>query len=282
MHMQENGLARLSQMVYDYCGLGFQDRQYILQDKISKRVVELGLNFEGYCDYLRKSPIEWDVLIELLTINETYFYREEDQLNECCSLVLPMLKSKNIDRPLRIWSAACSSGEEPYTLAMLIQETGLFSPGSVVIIATDINRKVLQKAEKGWYHNSSFAFRRIPENLLKKYFIEENGGYQIKPSTRKMVKFQHLNLLNEVKVGEIGEVDIIFCRNVLIYFDRDKTQQVIRSLHRNLAIGGYLFLGHAESITDTNMGLQKVRSDKSFYYRKESDQNETVRCIGSR
>ncbi|WP_410893289.1 CheR family methyltransferase [Neobacillus sp. 204] len=280
--MQENGLANLSQIIYDYCGLGFHDRLSILRDKISKRVNQLGLTYEDYCKYLTTAPGEWDVVIELLTINETYFYREEDQLKECCSFVLPLMKEKNRDRPLRIWSAACSSGEEPYTLAMLIQEAGRFLPGTVEIIATDINKKVLQKAEKGWYHNSSFAFRRIPETLLKKYFIDENGGYQIKASTKKMVKFYHLNLLHKDEVAEIGEVDIIFCRNVLIYFDQDKTKQVIQSLYRNLAPAGYLFLGHAESITDPNMGFQKVRSDKSFYYRKESDQDETIRCISGR
>ncbi len=282
IHMQENGLAKLSQIIHDYCGLGYNDRLSILRDKISKRVNELGLTYGDYCEYLTTSTAEWDVLVELLTINETYFYREENQLNECCSFVLPLMKDRNRDRPLRIWSAACSSGEEPYTLAMLIQETGRFLPGTVEIIATDINKKVLLKAEKGWYHNSSFAFRRIPEALLKKYFIDENGGFQIKASTKKMVKFQHLNLLHEDKIADIGEVDIIFCRNVLIYFDQDKTKRVIRSLYGNLTHGGYLFLGHAESITDPNMGFQKVRSDKSFYYRKESDQDETIRCISGR
>ncbi|MEH7073166.1 CheR family methyltransferase [Neobacillus drentensis] len=280
--MQETGLAKLSKIIHDYCGLGYHDRLTILRDKISKRVNELGLTYEDYCNYLTKTNEEWDVVIELLTINETYFYREEDQLNECCSFVLPLMKDKNKNRPLRIWSAACSSGEEPYTLAMLIQETGLFLPGSVEIIATDINKKVLQKAEKGWYHNSSFAFRRIPERLLKKYFIDENDGYQINASTKRMVKFQQVNLLHENQLTEIGQVDIIFCRNVLIYFDQDKTKRVIQSLYRNLTPTGYLFLGHAESITDSSMGFQKVRSDKSFYYRKESNQDETIRYFSSR
>ncbi|MEH7155087.1 CheR family methyltransferase [Neobacillus drentensis] len=273
---------KLSKIIHDYCGLGYHDRLTILRDKISKRVNELGLTYEDYCNYLTKTNEEWDVVIELLTINETYFYREEDQLNECCSFVLPLMKDKNKNRPLRIWSAACSSGEEPYTLAMLIQETGLFLPGSVEIIATDINKKVLQKAEKGWYHNSSFAFRRIPERLLKKYFIDENDGYQINASTKRMVKFQQVNLLHENQLTEIGQVDIIFCRNVLIYFDQDKTKRVIQSLYRNLTPTGYLFLGHAESITDSSMGFQKVRSDKSFYYRKESNQDETIRYFSSR
>ncbi|MDQ0199590.1 CheR family methyltransferase [Neobacillus ginsengisoli] len=279
MILQENGLVKLSQIIHDYCGLSYTDRLPMLKEKISKRLTELGLTYWEYCRYLNMKPLEWEVLVELLTINETYFYREENQLNECCSLVLPKIKEKKSDRPLRIWSAACSTGEEPYTLAMLIQETGVFPPGSVEIIATDINKKVLQKAKNGWYHHGSFAFRRIPENLLKKYFSDQNGGYQINHTTKKMVQFQHLNLLNHETVEQIGKVDVIFCRNVLIYFDQDTTKKVIHHLHRNLTPGGFLFLGHAESITDMALGFQKVDSGKTFYYRKEPDKDETVRCI---
>lgn len=280
--MEDNGLVKLAEIIYDHCGLGYKDRLPVLKEKISKRIMDLGLSYWEYCGFLKKSAMEWDILVELLTINETYFYREENQLNECCSVVLPLLKEKNRNRPLRIWSAASSTGEEPYTLAMLIHESGLFQPGSVEIIATDINKKVLQKAEKGWYHNGSFAFRRIPKNLLEKYFSEEDGGYQIKAFIKKMVKYQHLNLLNEDKIAQIGEFDVIFCRNVLIYFDQETTNRVIRSLHKKLTPGGYLFLGHAESVTEMSMGFQRVNSDMTFYYRKESDQNETVQCFSSR
>lgn len=282
MIMQDNGLGKLSKIIYDYCGLRFTDRLPTLHDKISKRVKELGLSYWEYCGYLNDAAGEWDVLVELLTINETYFYREENQLNDCCSVVLPLLKEKIWNRPLRIWSAACSTGEEPYTLAMLIQESGRFPPGTVEIIATDINKKVLQRAEKGWYNQGSFAFRRIPENLLKKYFSIKDGGYQINESTRRMVKYQYLNLLNEPKVEQIGKVDVIFCRNVLIYFDQETFKRVIRSLHQNLTPEGYLFLGHAESITDMALGFQKVDSEKTFYYRKEPDQDEAIWSISGR
>ncbi|MEH7251807.1 protein-glutamate O-methyltransferase CheR, partial [Neobacillus niacini] len=276
------GLVRLSHMIKEHCGLSFNERLSTLKKKVSNRVTELGVSFSGYCDYLIQHPVEWDVMIELVTINETYFYREENQLIECSSVVLPMLKKKIFGRPIRIWSAACSTGEEPYTLAMLIHETGLFSPGSVEIIATDINKKVLEKANMGWYHQGSFAFRRIPENLLKKYFTQKDSGYQINDSIKKMINFQHLNLLNKQKAAQVGEVDVIFCRNVLIYFDQETTRQVIQSLHKNLSPDGYLFLGHAESITDTNLGFQKAYSEKTFYYRKETDQDETVPYISSR
>jgi chemotaxis protein methyltransferase CheR len=277
--MEDKGLIDLSQVIYQNCGLSYIDRLSVLKEKTLKRLLELELKYFEYIEYLKTSPMEWDILIELLTINETYFYREENQLNECCSIVLPLMKKKVSDRPLRIWSAACSSGEEPYTLAMLIQETGQFLPGTVEIIATDINKKVLQKAEKGWYHRGSFAFRRIPPNLLSKYFTEQDNGYQIKPAIKNMVKFQHFNLLNDEKVSIIGQVDVIFCRNVLIYFDQVTTKRVIRNLQQHLTPEGYLFLGHAESITDMAMGFQKVDSDKTFYYRKETDQDETVQCI---
>jgi chemotaxis protein methyltransferase CheR len=278
----DTGLVRLSKTIKDYCGLSFNDRISTLEKKVENRVKELGISFSGYCDYLIQNPLEWDIMIDLVTINETYFYREENQLIECSAIVLPMLKKIRFGRPLRIWSAACSTGEEPYTLAMLIQETGLFPPGSVEIIATDINKKVLEKARKGWYHKGSFAFRRIPEHLLSKYFSPKDSGYQIIDPIQKMIKFQYLNILDQQKFGLIGKVDVIFCRNVLIYFDQETTKQVIDTLHKNLSPDGYLFLGHAESITDTDLGFQKACSDKTFYYRKETDQNETVPCISSR
>jgi chemotaxis protein methyltransferase CheR len=278
--MNDLGLEKLSEIIYDFCGLVYSDRLFILKDKISKRLSELGLSTMDYCFYLNRTPSEWDILIELLTINETYFYREENQLKECCSSVLPLLRDSNRGRPLRIWSAACSTGEEPYTLAMLIHESGRFLPGTVEIIATDINKKVLNKAEKGWYHSGSFAFRRIPESLLGKYFSEEDGGYQIKPVIKKMVHFKHLNLLDEKRTkSEIGQVDVIFCRNVLIYFDQNTFNRVIKSLHTHLTPGGFLFLGHAESIRDMAIGFEKIDSDRTFYYRKESRQDETVQCI---
>jgi chemotaxis protein methyltransferase CheR len=280
--MDEIGLIKLSHMIKDYCGLSFNERLSTLQKKVDNRIVELGVTYADYCDYLTRNPAEWDIMIELVTINETYFYREENQLIECSSVVLPLLKKKRFGGPIRIWSAACSTGEEPYTLAMLIQETGHFLPGSIEIIATDINKKVLEKANKGWYHKGSFAFRRIPENLLEKYFTPIDSGYQIKDSIKKMVNFQNVNLLNKQKIAQIGEVDIIFCRNVLIYFDHMTTKQVIESLHKTLAPDGYLFLGHAESITESDLGFQKAYSEKTFYYRKETKQDETVSYFSSR
>jgi chemotaxis protein methyltransferase CheR len=269
--MQDSGLVRLSEIIYDYCGLSYADRLPNLEQKIKKRVSELGASYQEYCDFVKRSPQEWDVIVELLTVNETYFYREENQLIECCSIVLPKLKDIARNRPLRIWSAACSTGEEPFTLAMMILDSGKFLPGTVEIIATDINKRVLQKAETGLYNRGSLAFRRIPEKMLKKYFLEKDDHYQIMPNVRKMVQFKEINLLNKMQLKQIGEVDIIFCRNVLIYFDQLTNKQVIRSLHQVLSPGGYLFLGHAESISDIDIGFNKVDSDKTFYYRKETD-----------
>ncbi|MGJ7909821.1 CheR family methyltransferase [Neobacillus sp. LXY-1] len=269
--MIDHDLMKLSQLIYHYCGLNYNGRLLSLKDKLAKRVGELGLSYGDYSSYLAKFPAEWDLLVEILTINETYFYREEHQLNECCHTVLPMLKEMKGNRPIRIWSAACSTGEEPYTLAMLIQETRKFPQGSVEIIATDINKKVLQKAETGWYHKGSFAFRRIPDLFMKKYFQEQNNGFKIDDSIQKMVTFRHLNLLETSRSSFLSDIDVVFCRNVLIYFDQDTTKKVISHLHRKLSPGGFLFLGHAESITELGLGFQKVDSHKTFYYRKDTD-----------
>ncbi|MHC0038154.1 CheR family methyltransferase [Pseudoneobacillus sp. C159] len=270
--MQDFGLDKLSELVYDYCGLRYFDRLSVLKDKTTKRLLELGVSsYWDYCSFIKKNKSEWDILVEILTINETYFYREESQLVECCSVILPQLKEQIKNRPIRIWSAACSSGEEPYTIGMLLQESGNFKNGEIEIIATDINKKVLEKAKKGWYHQGSFAFRRIPKPLMDKYFSIVDGGYKISETLQKMVEFKYLNLLDEGNISQIGEVDIIFCRNVLIYFDQDTIKRVIGHLHQNLKPNGYLFLGHAESITELGLGFKKVDSDKTFYYRKELD-----------
>lgn len=183
--MHDIGLVRLSHIIKDYCGLSFNERLSTLKKKVDNRITELGVTYSDYCEYLTRNPLEWDIMIELVTINETYFYREENQLIECSSVVLPMLKKKRFGGPIRIWSAACSTGEEPYTLAMLIQETGQFLPGSIEIIATDINKRVIEKAKKGWYHQGSFAFRRIPENLLKNTLHLSIQGIKLKNQSKK-------------------------------------------------------------------------------------------------
>ena len=266
--MDTFGLIQLAELIYEYCGIDFFKNLSSLESKISERLKELGLSCWEYGGYLRVEPKEWDTLIDLITVNETYFFREENLLEEFQKVILPKYKDRTPNNPLRIWSSACSSGEEPYTLAILSEETGLFETGAVEIIASDIDKKVLEKARRGLYNKKSFSFRTMPKEILEKYFVSFGDEYRVKDSIRAMVDFRRLNLLDENIAEMIGEVDIIFCRNVLIYFDAKAINRVVDSLYKVLKVGGYLFLGHAETITGMNTGFETIYAPSTFYYRK--------------
>jgi len=265
--MERFVIKHFSQLVYDFCGLNFQNNLTTLESKIVKRLQTLNLTLWEYIKYLERNPTEWDQVVEILTINETYFYREDHQLNELIQNVLVEWKDRKT-KPIKIWSAACSTGEEPYTLAMLIQETGLFAEGQIEIMATDINKKVLQLASQGTYSKRSLSFRRIPDYLLTKYFVETSDSFEVNQSTKRMVHFRHLNLLDPLNMSKMMDFDIIFCRNVLIYFDQPTIFKVVSSFYQSLKNPGYLFLGHAENISTMKTGLQTVNRQNTFYYRK--------------
>lgn len=266
--MDTFGLIQLAEQIYNYCGIDFFKNLSSLESKIFERLKELGLSCWEYGGYLRSEPTEWDNLIELITVNETYFFREENLLEEFQKAILPQYKNRTPNNPLRIWCAACSSGEEPYTLGMLIKETGLFEPGAVQIIASDINKKVLEKANEGLYKKNSFTFRNMPEGMLDKYFEQFEKEYKVIDSIRNMVDFRHINLLDKNLVCRVEKTDIIMCRNVLIYFDLKAIQKIVNSLYDILKPGGYLLLGHAETITGLNNGFETIYTPSTFYYRK--------------
>jgi chemotaxis protein methyltransferase CheR len=262
---QDPSLWRLASLIYERCGIDYRDNMFSFAVKAGTRMKALGMTCYQYLGYVEHQPDEWDALIEAITINETYFFREEQQLEELVRVVLPALEGRE---EIRIWSAACSTGEEPYTLAMTILESGLVPLSRVHIYATDINRKVLQIAEQGFYPKHSMCFRRTPEPMKQRYFDAVPGGYRIKEEIRERVHFLQWNLIQDA-ADVLPVMDIIFCRNVLIYFDAQTIQEVISNLSGRLADGGYLFLGHAETITGMTNEFQTINAPATFYYRKE-------------
>lgn len=279
MEADKIGFAILADMIYHYCGIDYRKDPLSLQSKLSFKLKELGLSPWEYCGYLRMEPKEWENLIELITVNETYFFREENLLNEFQKNILPQFTGRTSENVLRIWSAACSTGEEPYTIGMLVKESGLFEPGAVQIIATDINKKVLNKAKKGIYKKQSLSFRRMPIDAYNKFFSEQGENYKVKSSVREMVNFKYINLLDDNIKNEIKKVDIIFCRNVLIYFDMDAIKKLIDAFYDILNPGGYLLLGHAETITGLHTGFQTIHTSSAYYYRKGGKDLGTIRSI---
>ena len=266
----EDVFRLIRDFVRDYCGIYFDDdSRYLLEKRLSRRIlIHHFSNFREYYRYLlyhKNRDEELAAIIDIITVNETYFFREQNQLKTFSEEILPELKETNRDKKrLRIWSAGCSTGEEPYTLAMLILEKGLFHGWNIEIFGSDINQRVLQVARSGAYRKNSF--RTTEPYFLSKYFRLEEASYRITDGVKQHVNFSHLNLLDPFKVKLVGAMDIIFCRNVLIYFDRPSREKVIAMFYERLVSGGYLLLGHAESLINlfTAFSLKHFKYDMVY------------------
>lgn len=272
LRMAEEEFRLIRDLIHGHCGIYFDNNVKFLLEKRLVRRLELHQlsTFRDYYHFLKYSRVrdqELSDIMDVLTTNETYFFREEFQLTAFASEVLPALmlaKEKRGDRTLRIWSAGCSTGEEPYTIAMLILETGLLSGWNVEVVGTDISHRVLQQARKGVYSLSSF--RTTTEERLQRFFKEQDGLYRINDEVRELVAISHLNLLDENRMILLGKMDVVFCRNVIIYFDQVAKKRVVDSFYRTLRDGGYLLLGHAESLlnTTTAFALKHLKNDMVY------------------
>ncbi len=258
--------------IRDYCGIYFDDdSRYLLEKRLSRRLRNHQFsNFRDYFRYLlydKNRDEELSAIIDILTVNETYFFREQNQLKAFSEEILQEIKGNNKDKKrLRIWSAGCSTGEEPYTIAMLILEKGLFNSWDLEIFGSDINQRVLQIARSGVYRKNSF--RTTDPYYIKKYFKEEDGLYKISDTIKKYVNFTHLNLLDPFKVKLVGIMDVIFCRNVLIYFDHPSRKKVVDMFFERLSEGGYLLLGHAESLINITAAFTLKHLKYDMVYQK--------------
>src|SRR5512145_2842114 len=230
----------LRDFIHDYCGIFFDNgSKFLLERRLNRRLEQHQLkSFEEYYHYLlydRKREEEIVILVDNLTTNETYFFREGAQLKAISEGILPELRAKNAARKsLRIWSAGCSTGEEPYTIAILLLESGdWWRDWQVEIMGSDINQRVLHTARKGVHKKGSH--RVTTPEMLARYFVEEGkGDYRIIDPVRRLVSFSYVNLLDPFKTSLIRDLDIVFCRNVIIYFDRDAKKKVIESFYEKL------------------------------------------------
>jgi len=243
----------------------------LLEKRLANRLTEHQLrDFHEYYHFLmydKNRDQELNTVIDIMTINETYFFREEQQLKAFAEEILPLLKARKEEegkRSIRIWSAGCSTGEEPYTIGILIRQSGLFEDWDVEIFASDISHRVLQTARKGEYGKSSF--RATDTYYLEKYFTDVDGRKRINDPIRNLVNFGYLNLFDADRICLVGKMDVIFCRNVIIYFDREGKKKVINNFENRLAPTGYLLLGHSESLMNlsTAFRLEHLKNDMVY------------------
>ncbi|MFN2450394.1 MAG: protein-glutamate O-methyltransferase CheR [Candidatus Baltobacteraceae bacterium] len=261
---------QLRDAIRERFGIFYDDsKQFLLQSRLQTRLVKRSVpDFGAYFRFLSSHPdrqSEWDELASVLSNNETYFFRERAQLDILATEVVSQYLKAPAGK-LRVWSSACSSGEEPFSLGMTLLETRRLLPSQIEIKASDISLRVLEKCRAGFYRELSF--RATPPELIHKYFRPSStGGFLISDDVKRMVEFFRVNLLDERAVANVGPVDAIFCRNVLIYFDKPTQKRVVEAFAKALRPHGYLFLGHAESIMRLTDLFEPTVMPKTVYYR---------------
>jgi len=258
MNLSDNDFVRLGKFIYHQCGINITDaKRSMLEARLQKRLQILNFSsFSQYCDYLfsaQGNEQELTDMINQVTTNKTDFFREPGHFDYLTRKVLPELNRTR--RAITVWSAGCSSGEEPYTLAMVLKEFGC----DFIVAATDISTRVLEKARRAVYDDEEVG--PIPSEMRRKYLLVSKDKtkklYRVIPALREMVRFRRLNFMD----GDFGfrePVDIIFCRNVIIYFDRPTQERLLNKFCQCLSPHGYIFMGHSETLFSMNVPLTQV------------------------
>jgi chemotaxis protein methyltransferase CheR len=261
----------LCDLVRSQFGLSFgEESRYLVEKRVARRIASLGsASTAAYLHDLRRGDAGREELLQLvdeLTTNETYFFRELRQLRALVHEVLPERRLREAGHPVQVWSAGCSSGEEPYSVVMMALEAGLVPGRDLRVYASDVAPSVLTRARRGVYRPSSF--RETPDALRDKYFVEKDGLYHIHDDVKRHVDFIRLNLLDDAKMALLGRVDVVLCRNVIIYFDASTKGRVIRSFYDRLRPGGYLLLGHSESLVTLSTAFELCHLREDLVYRR--------------
>jgi|YNPNPStandDraft_1061719.scaffolds.fasta_scaffold15282_3 chemotaxis protein methyltransferase CheR len=260
---EESALKFFIKLVYERSRINLNENKYqLIKARIGKRMLKLGFErIEDYATWLQKNGDESEIenVINVLTTNYTLFLREEDHFKFLVNEALPKFAQKK-ERVFNIWSAACATGEEPYSLVFYLNEYYPISAGwSWHILASDISTKALATASRGIYPEEKVE--SLPQNWLRKYFQKgfgpAEGYYRVKPEWLNRVEFRQINLIENLRVQQVFHV--IFCRNVMIYFDRDTQVHVVNQLLEKLCDGGYFIVGHAESLTGFITGLKCIK-----------------------
>ncbi|AMQ87572.1 CheR family methyltransferase [Marinobacter sp. LQ44] len=257
----------------DACGILLGDnKQYLVKSRLRRILEENNLNSLGeLLDRLKRvgrSGLR-ELVIDAMTTNETLWFRDNHPFRILQDKLLPEFAERNSLQPLRIWSAACSTGQEPYSVGMVVDEFRRNRPGKlrdVKITATDISKSVLEVARRGEYEMIAIGRGLSPERQKQFFSPSANGGWQIKPQIKAMVEFKELNLLERYMLGKF---DIIMCRNVLIYFSADLKKDILTRLHGALNPGGYLILGASESLNGLPDLYEMVQCHPGIIYRKK-------------
>jgi chemotaxis protein methyltransferase CheR len=253
-------------LIYNECGIHFTvTNRPILEGRLRERLLEKGMaTCKAYYDLITSSKEENKSFLDAVTTNLTRFFRNQPHFDALEHFVIPeLIKTRRAGgNTIKIWSAGCSTGEEPYTIAMLLNAI-LPLPWKHEIIASDLSLKCLMTAKEGFYTDAKVS--GIPDAYLKKYFDKMEGGYKARQDIKQRIRFDYHNLVNDS--GQHG-MDIVFCRNVLIYFDEATQTQVVNKFYDSMAPQSYLFIGHSESLFGMNTKFEFVKTQWTTLYKK--------------
>lgn len=262
---------QVAALLYSWTGMIFREnKHYYIERRVAERVHRTGMrNVEAYLDVLRSSPAERQQLINVCTIKETYFYREDYQLTALSNELLgQVIKHRRPGDPIRLWSLPCSTGEEAYSIAIwLLENWRLVDAYNIEIVGSDIDTGAIERAKAGRYSPRSLS--RLPARLIERYFEAEHGQQRrIIEDLRESVQFTAVNIVERDSVMAHPRFDVILCRNLLIYFDEASRLRAAANLFEALNPGGFLCLGHSESMTRIDDRYALLRLRDAVVYRK--------------
>jgi chemotaxis protein methyltransferase CheR len=269
-HLSPADLVRLCEFLYSRTGLLYgESKRFYIERRLAERMAAVGLEkVSAYIALLRNGGPEAEQLINIFTVNETYFYREENQFRCLGRSLLPeVVKKRGPGDLVRIWSVPCSTGEEPYSLAIwLLENWPLVDAYNIEIVGSDIDTRVLIEAANGLYGER--ALSRLPAELVKRYFEPVGERQRIITDLRESVKFTQVNIMDATATARQGMFDVIFCRNVLIYFDDAARLAASHNLFSALNRGGFICLGHSESMARISDRFEVRRFEDAIVYQR--------------
>lgn len=269
--LPEGTSALIRDLINERIGMFFDNgKSDLLLDKISPLVIDRGFN--SYLDYYyllkydSAARVEWQNVVNALSVQETYFWREIDQVRALVQTLMPQWQAQGGGSTLRIWSAACATGEEPLTIAMALNEAGWFEKATIEIVASDASSQAIDRATQGVYKER--AFRNLPEHMRTRYFEPQGTGWRVRSEIHSRIKWEIANLMDERQIAPLAFADFIFCRNVFIYFSETAIGRAVRSFSRFIRPPGYLFVGAAESLLRLTTDFTLSEIDDAFVYVK--------------
>ena len=267
--LSETTFNLLRGLIADRIGVFFDDaKRDMLADKLSEAIAARGLS--SYLDYyylLRydaEAERHWAELANRLAVPETYFWRQAEHFEALAGIIVPRHFEESPGSRLRIWSAACCTGEEPLSIAIALAEARWLERSPIEIVASDASPALIERARQGLYGERSF--RSLPQALRDKYFRREDGRWRIDRGVHERVRWTVANLMNADEIAPLATADVIFCRNVFIYFSTEAIQRVVRHFGASMPLGGHLFLGAAESLTRLTTGFVLEQAGQAFVY----------------